>query len=79
MRDPNDHISNIDNPETYPRISVTELRDLLRCTKKHDYAYRQGLKPLATPGYFGKGRYLHALMEAFYAQAPTLPAREGGP
>ena len=65
-RDPDSYLTNVDTPEGYPRISVTELRDLLRCTKKHDYGYRQGLKPAVTPGYFGKGRYLHAIMEAFY-------------
>jgi len=64
-----------DDPTTYPKISVTELRDLLRCTKKHDYAYRQGLRPAVSPSYFGKGRYLHGLEEArltSYAQGTPL-------
>ena len=55
--------TNIDNPETYPKVSVSELRSLLRCTKQHDYAYRQGLVPVSTAGYFVKGKYLHRLMQ----------------
>lgn len=55
--------SNVPAPTTHQRVSVTEIRDLLRCTKKHDYAYRQGLRPATTPSYFGKGRYLHGLEE----------------
>jgi hypothetical protein len=50
---------------TYPKISVTELYSLLRCTQKHEYGYRRGLRPTAAPSYFGKGRYLHGLMETF--------------
>lgn len=79
MRDPNDFLSNVEDPASYPRISVTELRDLLRCTKKHDYAYRQGLKPISTPGYFGKGRYLHAVMEALYLQLQSRVSGEDTP
>jgi len=78
-RDPDAYISNVDSPEEYPRISVTELRDLLRCTKKHDYAYRQGLKPVSTPGYFGKGRYLHAVMEALYSDLKSRGSGRKGP
>lgn len=55
--------TNVDDHTTYPKVSVSELRSLLRCTKQHDYGYRQGLVPAVTPGYFVKGTYLHRLMQ----------------
>jgi hypothetical protein len=55
--------SNVDDPTTYSKVSVSELRSLLRCSKQHDYAYRQGLVPAVTAGYFVKGKYLHRLMQ----------------
>lgn len=56
-----------------PRISYSEITALQRCTQKHDYAYRQGLVPLETPGYFTKGRYLHALMASWLRGLETMP------
>jgi len=56
-------LTNVSDPETYPKISVSELQTLLRCTKKHDYAYRQGLSPVESPSFISKGSYLHKLME----------------
>lgn len=53
------------DPTTYDRVSVSEIRELNRCTRKHLYGYRQGLRPAETPGYFTKGRYLHAVMASF--------------
>ena len=59
--------TNVTQPEAHPKISISELRSLLRCTAQHDYAYRQGLTPRETPGYFLKGTYLHELQAAFWA------------
>lgn len=61
-------LTNVENPETYSKISVSELNTLLRCSKKHDYAYRQGLRPLETPSYLSAGSYLHKLMETFLSK-----------
>lgn len=55
-------LSNVSDPETHSKISVSELGTLLRCTKRHDYAYRQGLQPVRTPSYFSKGKLLHEAM-----------------
>jgi len=66
--------TNVDAPETYPKVSVTELKSLLRCTRQHNYAYRQGLVPTVTPDYFTKGKFLHKLQEAFWTSL-----KDGGP
>lgn len=57
--------TNVENPTSYQKISVSEMNTLLRCTRKHDYAYRQGLRPLAPPTYVSAGSYLHKLIETF--------------
>jgi len=44
---------------------VSEAQTLMRCKKKHDYAYRQGLSLAQPPSYLGKGSYLHYLMQAW--------------
>lgn len=66
------------NLDSFPKISISELGTLLRCTKKHDYAYRQGLSKADPPSFLGKGRYLHALMERWLDtyQDPPPPALE---
>ncbi len=56
-------LSNVNNPDGHHKISVSELGTLQRCTKKHDYGYRQGLKGKDTPVYFTRGSYLHVVME----------------
>ena len=63
--EPVTYLSNVPDPVGMPKISVSELGSLLRCTKKHDYAYRQGLTLMSPPSYLPKGNYLHTLMERF--------------
>lgn len=59
-------LTNIEgDPLTYQKISVSELNSLLRCTKKHDYAYRQGLSAVDGPTYLSKGSLLHSLMDRY--------------
>lgn len=59
-------LTNVDGDlSTYQKISVSELNTLLRCTRKHDYAYRQGLVLAEPPTYLSKGSYLHLLMERY--------------
>ena len=59
-------LTNIEgDPLTYQKISVSELNTLLRCTKKHDYAYRQGLSAVDVPTYLSKGSLLHSLMDRY--------------
>ena len=53
------------DPLSYQKISVSELNTLLRCTKKHDYAYRQGLSAVDVPTYLSKGSLLHKLMDRY--------------
>lgn len=43
-------------------ISVSEARALMRCLKKHNYQYTQGLEYKFTPDYFKTGTYLHEVM-----------------
>ena len=47
----------------HPSVSYSELMTLARCMKKHDYHYRQGLRPKVEAKYFSKGKYLHHLCE----------------
>jgi hypothetical protein len=55
-------LTNVENPETFPKISYSELTTLLRCTQRHAYAYRQGLISVRPPSYFSKGKLLHEAM-----------------
>lgn len=48
------------------RISNSELTTLLRCTKKHDYAYRQGLVQKEPPAYLSKGSFAHELLAMWF-------------
>lgn len=59
-------LSNVENPESYKRISISEFNSLTRCTAQHDYLYRQGLKKLEQATYFSKGSYFHSLMEQYH-------------
>lgn len=45
------------------KLSVSEMQTLLRCTQKHEYAYRRGLTSIDTPSYLTKGSFLHMMME----------------
>lgn len=58
-------LTNVQEPTAYQKISVSELNTLLRCSKKHDYAYRQGLTLVEPPTYLSKGSFLHKLMEDY--------------
>jgi CRISPR/Cas system-associated exonuclease Cas4 (RecB family) len=58
-------LTNVENPESLSKISVSEAYTLMRCKKKHDYAYRQGLSLAQPPSYLGKGNYLHRLMRVW--------------
>jgi hypothetical protein len=55
-------LANVTDPETFPKISYSELTTLLRCTQRHAYAYRQGLISVRPPSYFSKGKLLHEAM-----------------
>jgi hypothetical protein len=58
-------LSNVENPESFAKISYSELTTLLRCSQKHSYAYRQGLISVRPPSYFSKGKLLHEAMAAW--------------
>jgi len=55
-------LTNVDNWESYPKISNSELYSLTRCKKMWDYSYRQGLVPATTPDYLSKGSFVHDLI-----------------
>lgn len=72
-------LSNIDNYLDRPKISVSEHMDLSSCLKKHDYAYRQGLRKIQEATYLTEGSFLHKLMEHCFKDVQTLgepPAHE---
>jgi hypothetical protein len=55
-------LTNVTNPESSSKISYSELTTLLRCSKRHAYAYRQGLISVRPPSYLSKGKLLHEAM-----------------
>lgn len=59
-----DLLTNIEGEATQ-KLSISELTSLLRCSKQHDYAYRQGLQQQTEPGYFTKGKYAHQLLAEY--------------
>ena len=71
-------LTNVESPESYPKISYSEMSTLLTCSKKHDYAYRQGLVPARQASYFSKGKLLHEAMavwlEAVQSGLPDVTA-----
>ena len=58
-----DILSNVDDYKQWKKISVSESNSYLRCSQKHDYSYRQGLKPVSAAKYFSLGKFVHALQE----------------
>jgi hypothetical protein len=65
-------LTNVKEPQSHSKISYSELTTLLRCSKKHDYAYRQGLISVRPPSYFSKGKLLHEAM-AVWLEELRLP------
>ena len=72
-------MTNVENPELYPKTSVSEMLTLARCAKKHDYQYRQGLEQKDPPIYLSKGSYLHALAANFLQFIQTNPGADVPP
>lgn len=56
-------ITNVQNYEDKPSISMSEAKALARCKKQHDYRYMQGLESATTKDYFSKGSFLHKIQE----------------
>lgn len=58
--------SNVPNWEHLKKISHSELYALTRCSKMHDYAYRQGLSPATPASYLTEGKFLHLIQEQLF-------------
>ena len=69
-------LTNVENPTSYPKISITEFNSLVRCTQQHDYLYKQKLRKVATSSYLTKGSYLHALMETYLRDPKSFSLSE---
>lgn len=65
-------LTNVENWESYPKISNSELYALNRCKKMWDYSYRQALAPANTPEYLYKGTYAHELIASYLRQGTDL-------
>lgn len=67
-----DVLTNVDNHETYPKISSSEHYSIARCKKLWDYSYRQGLVPNSTPDYLSKGSFYHSLIAQYLTSPEDL-------